>query len=609
MSARPRFGIAEYGLIGDTRTAALVSPSGSIDWWCLPRFDSPPVFGRLVGGDDAGCLETGPAEPAVLEQRRYVGSTTTLETTWSVDGGELRLADSMIADVTGRLLPATMLVRRLTSRGREIPVAFRVSPRFGDDHAAPSRVRCRSGALVIEHRDLALAVLTDAPVTLGVDDEITLPVDPGRPLTIVVSATHRGPLVLVPPAVAVAEAQRDERGWRRWAKGIAVAPAHRDVVVRSLLTLQLLTYSPSGAPVAAPTTSLPERLGGGRNWDYRYAWPRDASIGIAAFLGAGKEREARAFLAWLLHATRLARPRLPPLFTLDGRPGPRERELAGWPGYADSRPVRIGNGAASQHQLDGYGWVLDAAWILTDQGHPLDGETWRAMRGFADRVADTWDEPDAGIWERRDAPRHHVHSKLMAWLALDRAARIAQRRGGRAAARAGAWLATRDRIADDVRRNGYDDDLGAYTAAYDSADLDAAVLVLPILGIEPDGSPRVASTIDAIRAHLGAGGPLLYRYLGDDGLDGREGAFLPCSFWLVQALAHLGRRSEAQDLFDELVALGGPLGLYAEEMDPDTGEQLGNFPQALTHAALLQAALALAASGADEPGSAVSAAQ
>jgi GH15 family glucan-1,4-alpha-glucosidase len=609
VSARPRVGIAEYGLIGDTRTAALVSPTGSIDWWCLPRFDSPPVFGRLVGGDEAGYFETGPAEPAVLEQRRYIDSTTTLETTWSVDGGELRLADSMVADVTGRLLPTTMLVRRLSSRGRPITVAFRLSPRFGDDHAVPSRARCRSGALVIEHRDLALAVLTDAPVTLAVDDEITLQVDPARPLTIVVCANHRGPVVVVPPAVACAEAERDERGWRRWAKGITAAAAHRDVVVRSLLTLRLLTYSPSGAPVAAPTTSLPERLGGGRNWDYRYAWPRDASIGIAAFLGAGKEREARAFLAWLLHASRLTRPWLPPLFTLDGRPGPRERELVGWPGYADSRPVRIGNGAASQHQLDGYGWVLDAAWILTDHGYRLDGETWRAMRGFADRVADTWHQADAGIWERRDAPRHHVHSKLMAWLALDRAARIAQRRGGRAAARAGAWLAARDRIADDVRRKGYDDDLGAYTAAYGSADLDAAVLVLPIVGIEPDGSPRVTSTIDAIRTNLGAGGPLLYRYLGDDGLEGREGAFLPCSFWLVQALARIGRRSEAHDLFDELVALGGKLGLYAEEMDPDTGEQLGNFPQALTHAALLQAALALAASSADEPGSTLPAGQ
>jgi GH15 family glucan-1,4-alpha-glucosidase len=255
--------------------------------------------------------------------------------------------------------------------------------------------------------------------------------------------------------------------------------------------------------------------------------------------------------------------------------------------------VRVGNGASNQHQLDGYGWVLDAAWLFAERGDRLDGETWRAMSSFADHVAATWSEPDAGIWERRDAPRHHVHSKLMAWLALDRAARIAHRRGGRAAQRAAGWQAVRDAVAADVRSRGFDATIGAYTAAYGSADLDAAVLVLPLLGIEPIGSPRLTGTIDAIRNGLSAGGPLLYRYLGDDGLPGREGAFLPCSFWLVQALAHVGRRAEAAALFDELVAMGGPLGLFAEEIDPGSGEMLGNYPQALTHAALLQAAAAL----------------
>jgi len=585
--------IGDYGLIGDTRAAALVSPSGSIDWCCLPRFDSPPVFGRLVGGDEAGSFAVGPAQPAALRTRRYLEETASLETTWSVEGGELSLVDSMIGEVSGRLLPATVLVRRLTSRGRPVRVAAWIAPRFGYGRTRPSRVGHRSGALVVEHRDLAMAVATNGSVALEVDRSIEFEVAPERPMTVVVSASHRAPLVLVPPEVALAEAERDEHGWRRWAEGLVAAPGHREVVVRSLITLQLLTYSPSGAPVAAPTTSLPEHIGGSRNWDYRYAWPRDASIGIAAFLGAGKEREAKAFLAWLLHASRLARPRLPALFTLDGRPGPRERDLAGWPGYAGSRPVRAGNGASDQHQLDGYGWVLDAAWLLTDAGHRLDGETWRAMRGFADRVASTWHLRDAGIWERRDEPRHHVHSKLMAWLALDRAALIAAHRGGRAARCAPRWLAARDRLADDLSRNGYDEGVGAYTAAYGAHDFDAAVLLLPVIGIEPRGSTRAAGTVDLIRARLGAGGPLLYRYLGDDGLPGREGAFLPCSFWLVQALAHLGRRDEANELFDELLALAGPLGLYAEEMDPVTHQHLGNFPQALTHAALLQAALAL----------------
>ena len=281
------------------------------------------------------------------------------------------------------------------------------------------------------------------------------------------------------------------------------------------------------------------------------------------------------------------------LFTLDGRPGPREAELRGWPGYAGSRPVRTGNGAAHQHQLDGYGWVLDAAWCLTEAGHGLYGETWRMVAGLADHVADTWTEPDAGIWERRATPAHHVHSKLMAWLALDRAIRIADARGDRPRRQRRQWSSARAALTDDIRIHGFDTGQGAYTGAYGSAELDAAVL-LPVLEFEPPTSPRLSGTIDAIRRQLGAGGPLLYRYPPhSDGLPGREGAFLPCSFWLVQALARTGRHDEAASLFDELLTLGGPLGLYGEEMDPTTGEHLGNFPQALTHAAVVQAALAL----------------
>jgi GH15 family glucan-1,4-alpha-glucosidase len=358
--------------------------------------------------------------------------------------------------------------------------------------------------------------------------------------------------------------------------------------------LQLLTYSPSGAPVAAPTTSLPERIGGDRNWDYRYAWPRDASIGVAAFLAADQPREARAFLGWLLHASRLDRPRLPVLFPLDGRPGPPESELSGWPGYAGSQPVRIGNGAASQHQLDGYGWVVDAAWLLTDAGHPLYGETWRAVAGFADRVAATWTKPDAGIWEQRAAPTHHVHSKLMAWLALDRATRIATARGDNYHRRSQHWADACDALAGDIRTRGFNDARGTYTASYGSTDLDAALLILPLLEFEPASSARVRGTVDAIGQELSAGGPLLYRYPpGSDGLAGGEGAFLPCSFWLVRALALTGRREAAEALLEDLLALGGPLGLFGEEMDPETGEHLGNYPQALTHAALVSAALAL----------------
>jgi GH15 family glucan-1,4-alpha-glucosidase len=281
------------------------------------------------------------------------------------------------------------------------------------------------------------------------------------------------------------------------------------------------------------------------------------------------------------------------LFTLDGRHAPQERELHGWAGYADSVPVRTGNGAADQHQLDGYGWVLDAAWLLTQAGHGLYSETWRAMRGFADRVARRWPEPDAGIWEVRDDPAHHVHSKLMAWLALDRALRIADQLGA-SASRRRRWRTQRDSIATEVAVKGFEPSKGSYTRAYGSNELDAAVLVLPLLGIESPDSPRVTGTIDAIGKELSASGPLLYRYPpGHDGLPGVEGAFLPCSFWLVQALAKTGRHVQAAERFAEMLKLASPLGLFAEEMDPTTRQHLGNYPQALTHSSMVQAALAL----------------
>jgi GH15 family glucan-1,4-alpha-glucosidase len=584
--------IGAYGLIGDTRSAALVAPDGSIDWWCVPRFDDPPLFGRLVGGDDAGWFSIGPGEPAQVTGRTYRLDTVTLTTTWAVEGGELELADGLVAEVEGRFLPGTVLVRRIVARGRAVHVRLHFAPRFGYGRRPARRIGNRAGALVCDAGDLAIAVTSDGPV-VEVDRPVDFEVRPGEPVSIAVTVASRSALIIVPPAVAAAALTRDEAGWRAWAAAIEVAN-HRAATVRSLITLRLLTYSPSGAPVAAPTTSLPERIGGDRNWDYRYAWPRDACIGIAAFLAAGKPQEARAFLAWLLHASRLSRPRLPVLFTLDGRPGPPEAELDGWPGYADSRPVRIGNGAARQHQLDGYGWVLDAAWLLTNAGHRLYGETWRVVAALADHVAATWTEADAGIWEKRGEPAHHVHSKLMAWLALDRATRIAAARGDRRQRRQQQWTNARDALANDIRTRGYNPAQRAYTAMYDSAELDAAVLVLPVLEFEPPSSPRVVGTVDAIRSRLSAGGPLLYRYApGTDGLEGGEGAFLPCSFWLVQALARTGRKDDAHALLDELLGLGGPLGLFGEEMDPATEQHLGNFPQGLTHAALVQAVLAL----------------
>ena len=584
--------IADYGLLGDTRTAALSSSDGSLDWFCVPRFDGEPVFGSLVGGAAAGRFRLAPTGAAPVVERRYRGNSATLETTWATPHGRLTLTEGMVAEVAGRPLPATLLVRRLSVEGASAEAIAEFAPRLGEHHSKP-RVRRRGHDLVCEWGSLVMSLSCDADAVVEVGRPTSLTITPGQSVTFVVTVAHLEPLIHVDPVTAWALLAEDERRWEAWSTRIDPDIPFGDAVARSLLTLRLLTYSPSGAPVAAPTTSLPEQYGGVRNWDYRYAWPRDASIGIAAFLEAGLVDEARGFLWWLLHASRLQRPRLPVLLTLDGRHAPAERSLVDWPGYAASAPVRVGNGAAGQHQLDGYGWVLDAAWVLVHAGHPLYSETWRAMRDFVDLVARRWSEPDAGIWEIRGDAVHHVHSKLMAWLALDRGLRIAQTHRISARQRQ-RWLAAREAIGLEVRERGFNADLGSYTRSYGSPDLDAALLVLPLIGLEGPHSTRVRGTVESIRDQLSAGGPLVYRYPpGSDGLPGTEGAFLPCSFWLVQALACTGRRGEAVELFEQMLNRASPLGLYAEEMDPTTGAHLGNYPQALTHAALVQAALAL----------------
>ncbi|MGC4749175.1 glycoside hydrolase family 15 protein [Micromonospora sp. DT201] len=592
--------ISDYGLLGDTRTAALVAGDGGIDWLCVPRFDGEPLFGRLIGGPEAGTFRVGPARPATVAERRYRQHTATLETTWAVGSSLLTLTEAMVAEVSGRLLPTTLIVRRLSVEDTPVEAVVEFDPRLGVRHRRP-RVQHRGSDLVCQWGSLAVSLGSSPKLTIEPGRPTLIRVRPGRPVTLVLAVAYREPLIHVEPAWAWELLDEDEERWRAWTAEVDGSLPFREEVIRSLLTIRLLTYSPSRAPVAAPTTSLPEDPGGGRNWDYRYVWPRDASIGVSAFLSVGKPDEARGFLAWLLHASRLQRPRLPAMLTLHGRDVPAERELPGWPGYLGSVPVRIGNGAAGQHQLDGYGWLIDAAWAFTQAGHRLHSETWRAVRGFADVVVTCWQEPDAGIWEVRE-PSQHVHSKLMGWLALDRALAIAdthplpdrQRRR---------WQESRAAIAAEVRTRGFDPTVASYVRTYGSPDLDAALLVLPLLEMDSIDSPRVRGTIDAIRERLSTGGPLLYRYPpGRDGLPGSEGAFLPCSFWLVQALARTGRRREAIELFQTMLDYASPLGLYAEELDPETGAHLGNYPQTLTHAALIQAALAIRDVPTGDPG-------
>ena len=585
--------IADYGLIGDTRTTALSSPRGSIDWLCAPRLDSEPLFGRLIGGPAAGCFALGPAEPVhpATVRRRYLPGTATLETTWARDRSRLTLTEGFVANVTGSLLPTNLLVRRIECHGSPASVRLQFDPRRGLDRR-PFRSESRSGLLVCSQGGLAVSLRTDAPVDVrpGAHHEFVL--GDTETLTTVLAIADREPLIDVSVAHAWSALCDTDRWWRRWSTDLAYDGPGRDEVVRSLITLRLLTYSPTGAPVAAPTTSLPEAIGGGRNWDYRYAWPRDASIGICAFLALGKHDEARSFLYWLLQASRLQRPRLPALLTIDGRPAPGEHEADTWAGYRGSRPVRFGNGARHQHQLDGYGWVLDGAWQLVRAGHHLYGETWRALSSFADFAATHWQEPDAGIWEVRGAPRHYVHSKLMAWLGIDRALRIAATHPT-SKRRRRQWSAARAALGREVTTLGVDTDRPSFVRAYGDTELDGALLLAPLTDVLEPRSPIMVGTIDAVHRELSEG-PFVYRYPpGHDGLAGGEGAFLPCSFWLVQGLALTGRRRDAEELFGALIDAGNDLGLYPEEVDPVSGDYLGNYPQALTHATLIQAALSL----------------
>jgi GH15 family glucan-1,4-alpha-glucosidase len=587
----PEPAIGDYGLIGDGRTAALCSSHGSIDWLCVPRFDSEPVFGRLVGGERAGSFSI--RVDGVRETvRRYRDRSAVLETTWRTGSSEVRLTEGMVLDVSSSLIPQLVLVRRVETRGAPTIARIRFDPRRGLPGDEP-RTERRSNLLACSWGSLVLGLLVEPSLPLVPSEEIDVLLDPATPLTFVLTLADREPVIHIGSETAVRALEAADDWWREWCRGVRYQGPQDGAVLRSLITLRLLTYAPSGAPVAAATTSLPETIGGSSNWDYRFSWPRDASIGLSAFLPLGKPGEASSFIDWLLNASRLTRPRLHVLYTLDGNPGPREQEIPEAAGYRASRPVRVGNAASHQHQLDVYGWVLDAAWGMVRAGIRLHAETWRGMSGLADFVAENWRRPDASMWEVRGEERHYVHSKLMGWLALDRAVRIAGTHRTRRR-RVERWQWDRHTLAADVRARGFDPHRGSYVRSYGGPDLDAALLLLPALGFEEPGSPRLSGTVSAIRAEL-ATGPFVYRYPLSESGAGTEGAFLACSFWLVDALARLGRVGEAEEVFESLLAHANDLGLFAEEMDPATGEHLGNFPQGLTHAALIQAALSLRA--------------
>ena len=582
--------IRDYAAIGDGRTAALVGRDGAIDWLCLPDLDSPSVFAALLDEGRGGRFVLAPAVPFDAV-RRYLPDTNVLETTFTTGEGSVRLTDALTLP-TGGLSPYRELARRVDGVSGHVPLSWRVEARF--DYGGPSPFVLRGGVPIAARGADALAVLSWDAGTVELDAAGARGVfttAPGSSSLLVLSAAHQEPLVFSTRNEAEARLRATAERWRDWAAGRAYDGPWRDAVVRSALALKLLVFAPSGAIAAAVTTSLPEEIGGGRNWDYRFSWPRDAAFTLQALLSLGCGREARAFFSWLLHASQLTHPRLHVLYRLDGRTQADETELQ-LAGYRGSQPVRVGNGAAEQLQLDVYGEVVAAAALFARFAGGLDRDHARRIAEIADLVCDLWHEPDAGIWEVRSEGAHFTQSKMMCAVALDRAADLAEA-GHLPANRLERWRAESGRVREFVETRCWSEAHASYTRAAGDDTVDASLLLAVLAGYDEAGSPRLRATVDAVRREL-ADGALVRRYVGHDGLAGEDGAFVACSFWLAEALARQGRISEATELMDELVALGNDVGLYAEEIDPGTGDFLGNFPQGLSHLALINAATAIA---------------
>jgi len=583
--------IEDYALIGNTRTAALVARDGSIDWLCAPRFDSRACFAALVGTPDNGRWQLAPRQPVRRTRRRYRDQTMILETDFETSSGSVRLIDCM------PLWPGrTDLVRIVEGLRGHVPMRMELIIRCGYGAVIPW-VRRVDGALLATAGPDSLEVRTGVEVhgenftTVG---DFTVTRGQRVPFVITHFASHEPRPLPIDPDAAI---DGTEHAWRAWCGHCAYDGRWYDAVIRSLLTLKALTYAPTGGMVAAPTTSLPESIGSTRNWDYRFCWPRDATFTLYALLLAGYRDEAQAWRQWLLRAA-AGRPQ--DLQTVYGVAGERqltEFELPWLSGYEGSRPVRIGNAAAGQTQLDVYGEVIDALQLARVAGLTADENAWRVERVLVDFLETHWEQPDNGIWEVRGDRRHFTHSKVMAWVAVDRAIKAAEQYGMEAPLQR--WRKLRTRMHAHICRHGYDSVRRSFVQYYGAKEVDASLLLIPLVGFLPAKDPRVRGTLAAIQQDLLVDG-LVARYRTAqevDGLPPGEGLFLPCSFWLADNLSLVGRSAEAEALFERLLGLRNDVGLLAEEYDPSARRQLGNFPQALSHVAVVNTARNLSRGG------------
>jgi len=577
--------IGDYAVLGDGRSLALVARDGSIDWLVYDGVDESAVMCAILDPARGGAFELRPVEPFTTE-RNYVEHTNVLETTFRTATGAVRVTDCITRSSFGRL-PWFELARRLEPLSGTVRMQWRVAPRFsfGQHDATVER---RGDAITFGASDALLGlVVTGAPATScdGHDAWGEATVEAGHRLLFALVGVKGGALP-IPTAEHVEERIRATvDGWRRWLSNSSYDGEWSEAVLRSALALKLLVDPRTGAIVAAPTTSLPERIGGDRNWDYRYAWLRDCSFTLDALMRLSLHEEAHASVVWLLRAAARTSPWMQVLYGLDGRVPDEEEELPELAGYRGSSPVRSGNAAGSQLQLGTYGHVLDTVWIHVRDGNLLDRSTGAMLARTADYVCEVWPRPDAGIWEVRGKPEQFTSSKFGCWVALDRAIALAER-DQIPGDHLDRWRGARDDIRAFVDRECWSDTRGSYTMHAGTDALDASCLLASRAGFLAGDDERMTGTIDAVRAAL-AEGPFLYRY---DEMRGQEGAFLACSFWLVEALARAHRFDEAGALMDELLQASNDVGLFSEEIDPASGELLGNFPQGLTHLALVNAA-------------------
>ncbi|WP_328772583.1 glycoside hydrolase family 15 protein [Streptomyces sp. NBC_00286] len=583
--------IEDYALIGDHQTAALIGRDGSIDWLCLPRFDSAACFAKLLGDEENGHWRLAPKGAGACTRRAYRQDSLVLDSEWETPEGTVRVTDLMpqrdrspdvvrvVEGLEGRVTMHSALRLRF-DYGSIVPWM-----RKSDGHrvavAGPDSVWLRSEPKV---RTWGRDYSTHSEFTVAEGEKVAF--------VMTWHPSHEPRPPLIDPHEALASSVDD---WRAWAARCRYRGPHRDAVVRSLITLKALTYAPTGGIVAAPTTSLPEEVGGVRNWDYRYCWLRDSTLTLGALLACGYQEEAEAWRDWLLRAAAGDPADLQIMYGLAGERRIPEYEVPWLPGFQGSRPVRVGNDAVRQLQLDVYGEVIDSLSLALRAGLPTKPHMWSLRLALMEFLRSNWRKPDEGLWEVRGPRRHFVHSKIMAWVAADRTVRALEENPG-LSGDPDHWRAMRDEVHREVCERGYDPERNTFTQFYGSRELDASLLLIPRTGFLPPDDPRVTGTIDAIRDELAHDG-FLRRYSSDqtviDGLPGHEGAFLVCSFWLADALHLTGRTKEARELFERLLALCNDVGLLSEEYDPVACRQLGNFPQAFSHIGLVGTALTL----------------